>query len=454
MSSPFNDTDVPEVVEATTSLRKAPDGDYLFIAGRRASNFRPDGICENPDCSEVVPGGYSIHRKKTYFCSPRCQAIIRNRKHILGICEHCGDPIFGLKDKNRNSRFCSIEHNRLFEADRILGPTGPFRPLIEEYMSLTKTYSKSTLSSVKPSLAHFFAHVFTVEKMTELAQIGPAVVSRFRAAEVRRGMTSSNAIGHISTFFNWLLDHERFNKRNPVISRVHSQKSAPAEARPYADKDIESIWNLVDKSGGLILKLAFHIGLECGLRVGEVANIRLEDIDQTGRKIFIRLPTKNRETRTVPYHDGVAKHLALWLEHRDPDCPHDGLLHGLRNAMHDTHSINKGFKDLLRKEDSPACHFKFHRLRHTWATRLMNNGMELAVLKVLGGWTNWNSMQKYIKVLDGTVRRQYEEAYRKLQEKPEARKEVTLSLMDFAALAALDVAAKAPDVAAKARKAA
>jgi hypothetical protein len=66
----------------------------------------------------------------------------------------------------------------------------------------------------------------------------------------------------------------------------------------------------------------------------------------------------------------------------------------------------------------------------------MNNGMELAVLKVLGGWVSWNSMQKYIRVLDVTVKRQYEESYRKLQEQPESDDSETLSLLDFAAMGA------------------
>ena len=77
----------------------------------------------------------------------------------------------------------------------------------------------------------------------------------------------------------------------------------------------------------------------------------------------------------------------------------------------------------------------------------MNNGMELAVLKVLGGWKNWNSMQKYIKVLDTTVRSQYEASYRKLHEQPEAGSHETLSLLDFAMLESPNGAPAVPEAA-------
>jgi site-specific recombinase XerD len=130
----------------------------------------------------------------------------------------------------------------------------------------------------------------------------------------------------------------------------------------------------------------------------------------------------------------VAKYLKLWLAKRSPACGTDHLLHSRALVRFTTGTMSSHFKKLLSHHPEPACDFKFHRLRHTWATRLMNNGMELAVLKVLGGWVSWNSMQKYIRVLDVTVKRQYEESYRKLQEQLETEDSDTLSLLDFAAL--------------------
>ena len=70
----------------------------------------------------------------------------------------------------------------------------------------------------------------------------------------------------------------------------------------------------------------------------------------------------------------------------------------------------------------------------------MNNGMELAVLKELGGWQSWSSMQRYIKVLDSTVRGQYEASYARLQEKQESGEDETISLVDFALMNAAQTA--------------
>ena len=186
--------------------------------------------------------------------------------------------------------------------------------------------------------------------------------------------------------------------------------------------------------------LAFAIGEECGLRVGEVANIRISDIDTSAQTIFVRLPTKNKRTRTVPFHAKVKRYLELWLAKRNPRCDHDHLLHNNVAHCFDQNQLDAWFQNLLSDESEPARSFKFHRLRHTWATRLMNNGMELAVLKELGGWQSWSSMQRYIKVLDSTVRGQYEASYARLQEKQESGEDETISLVDFALMNAAQTA--------------
>jgi integrase len=340
----------------------------------------------------------------------------------------------GRKDHVGKKYYCSDEHWRAHTTERILGPTGQFRALIEEYMATAAAnyYSPGTLGTVRVSLAKFFRFVAQIEKITVLDDVRPAVITRFIALERERGLTCRNFVGHLSTFFATMIAEERYDRANPVVSRIHSQRGAPAEARPYTDHDLNTIWKCVERTGRLELMLAFAIGEETGLRIGEVCNIRLSDIDQEAQTLFVRLPTKNMKTRSVPYHEKVKRYLELWLVKRDPRCTNDHLFHNKAFRRYDTIKFDAWFKKNLRDEAEPARSFAFHRLRHSWATRLMNSGMELAVLKVLGGWESWSSMQRYIKVLDSTVRAQYEASYAKLQEKHESGEDETISLVDFA----------------------
>ena len=407
--------------------------------GRFAANHRPPTRfweatpCEGPGCLNMIAAGLYPPQRIRSFCSTSCRNREAGCRYVVGACRHCGGPVMGRKDAG-DKLFCSIDHWRAYDEEQILGPTGVFRPLIEEYMATAAAnyYAAGTLSAVRVSLANFFRFVAHAEKITNLDAIRSGVITRFIAAERERGLTSRNHVGHLSTLFNWLIAEERYERANPVVPRIHSQRGAPAEARPYSDHDLQAVWECVEQTGKLELMLAFAIGEECGLRIGEVANIRLPDIDHSAQTIFVRLPTKNRHTRTVPFHGKVKRYLRLWLAARDPLCKHDHLLHNNVSHPFDRSQLDGWFKNHLGKQPGAAGSFIFHRLRHTWATRLMNNGMELAVLKELGGWEKWNSMQRYIKVLPATVRSQYEASYAKLQEKLESGEDEELSLLDFA----------------------
>jgi integrase len=387
--------------------------------------------CEGPSCTEQLRQPFIRKSGGRIFCSARCERREYAGRRRIGTCDHCVGPIMGISDKRRKPRFCSRQHEREYHEKRLLAPTEPFRALLKEYLNTTTAYRARTLEGVRLSLAHFFTFVVCNEHINALEAIRPPVVSRYIAHERARGITRGAYIGHLASFFRWLHAEERIHSSSPVVSRIHSQRSAPAVARPYTDNAMSALWDLLRQSGNPVMMLAFSIGEECGLRAGEVGNIRLGDVDLEQQKIFVRLPTKNMRTRAVPYHDKVAHYLTVWLAQRNVDCGHDHLLHGKRLGKYDTSDLARLFRDLTSCRTDITNGFCFHRLRHTWATRLMNNGMELAVLKELGGWEKWNSMQRYIYVLPQTIRRQYEESYTRLQEQANGDDDA-VSLFDFA----------------------
>jgi integrase len=435
---------MPESID-TLNLSTSPSAselpaDATTSTGRYSANHKSAKChweatpCEGPGCTNIIQAGWYAPQRLRSFCSTSCANRDAGFRYIVGKCLHCGGPVMGRKDFAGLKKFCSNEHKWAYETERILGPTGPFRAVIEDYMktSAANYYSPGTLGTVRVSLAKFFRFAAQIEKVSVLDAIRPAMITRFISVERERGLTGRNFVGHLSTFFATMIAEERYDRANPVVSRIHSQRGAPAEARPYTDHDLNTIWKCVERTGRSELMLAFAIGEEAGLRIGEVCNIRLSDVDQQAQTIFVRLPTKNMKTRSVPYGEKVKRYLGKWLAKRDPRCVDDHLFHNKAFRRYDTVKFDAWFKTNLKCEPEPACSFLFHRLRHTWATRLMNNGMELAVLKELGGWESWKSMQRYIKVLPATIRSQYETSYARLQEKAESAEDEELSLVDFA----------------------
>lgn len=391
--------------------------------------------CEGPGCPNIIPAGMYPAQRKRSFCSDTCRNRHTSAMFVVGTCKcGCGQPVLGRKDEVGKKQFADDGHYQRFVRERQLADTGCFRPQIESYMAgdAKIRYRASTLPTVQTSLAKLFRFAVK-EGISDVNDIRSATITKFISHEQERGTVHRTYLGHITTFFNFLIEEEVYEHPNPVIPRRHYQKLGGAAPRPYNDAQMAELWRLVKASGKYELMLAFAIGEECGLRVGEVANIRLSDVDRRAQKIFVRLPTKNQRTRSVPFHAKVKKYLGLWLKRRSRHCPTDHLLHNKADHPFNQVQLDAWFKKLFRDEAEPAASFHFHRLRHTWATRLMNNGMELAVLKELGGWSKWDSMQCYIQVLASTVRRQYEAAYKKLEEKQDSQADQCVSLVDFAA---------------------
>jgi hypothetical protein len=111
-------------------------------------------------------------------------------------------------------------------AELILGPTGPFRPLIEQYLATVVPgyYKPTTVAQVRSSIGKFFRFIVQNQRIQDLDQIRPSTITRFIELERDRGLTSMNFIGHISSFFVWLISLELYDRGNPVIARLHRPK--------------------------------------------------------------------------------------------------------------------------------------------------------------------------------------------------------------------------------------
>jgi integrase len=276
------------------------------------------------------------------------------------------------------------------------------------------------------------------QSFTNLEDVGPKVITAYITAEAERGLKSHGYVSAIKTFFDWMLAEGRRKAPNPVINHIHRVRGNWGPPRPYSDSEMALLSRLIEERGSPMLKLAFAIGEECGLRVSEVNNIRLEDVDEVEQRIYVRTPNKTDTPRRPFYDQKVKRYLSEWMKMRDPHCGHRFLLHK-RNSMplKEVAHLQTELKKILTAGllyETGVDRFLYHRLRHTWATRLADAGTDIAVIMELGGWKSLAGVSRYIRISDRRKEESYRTAMRKLREERELGSETSVSIADLAAM--------------------
>lgn len=134
------------------------------------------------------------------------------------------------------------------------------------------------------------------------------------------------------------------------------------------------------------LKPIVVLALNTGMRKGEILNLKWQDIDYR-RGIIHLLDTKNREKREIPLNE-MAK-TALIRTSKHPNSPYvfcnkNGKPFG---------EIRKSFFTALKKSD--IINFKFHDLRHTFASHLVMSGIDLNTVRELLGHKSLKMTLRY-----------------------------------------------------------
>ncbi len=156
--------------------------------------------------------------------------------------------------------------------------------------------------------------------------------------------------------------------------------------------------------------------LRCGLRVEEVANLRLDAIDYRRNQIMVR-SGKGAKDRVVYISNDAADALAVYLRTRAPTreqkvfLVEKGICKGKPISVR---GIQKRIEYCSKKSGIPV---SCHQLRHTMATQLLNADADLVTIQDLLGHTKIKTTMRYCKLSNLKAQRDYYKAIEMVMEK-------------------------------------
>jgi len=152
--------------------------------------------------------------------------------------------------------------------------------------------------------------------------------------------------------------------------------------------------------------------LRCGLRVSEVARLRLADLDWEQQSIRID-QGKGRKDRMVYLSADALAALRTCLTGRPAVVP-DGLVFWNQKRPHRALSSKGIQKKIERYAKAAGVKASCHSLRHTFATNLLEAGAEVISIKELLGHASIGSSERYAKLSNQRVKEVYRQTIRKV----------------------------------------
>lgn len=277
-----------------------------------------------------------------------------------------------------------------------------------------KNYSAHTVKSYVNILDQFIRWVIVPLSEVTRREIGAYVDHLLRKRRTPKTITCH--LQTIRLFFDYLINEEGRSILNPV-TRISLRLPKPL---PRHLKD-DQVRELFDGITDLRDRAMFMLMLRCGLRVQEVAELTIDAIEYGRRQIFV-FHGKGAKDRVVYMSEDARSALLAYLEKRSSKAK--GLFLVQKGPMKgkplSVRGIQKRIEYYARKNSlDVSC----HRLRHTMATQLLNADANLATIQDLLGHGQITTTQRYCRVANLKVQRDYYKAMQIVLQSTQAQEE-------------------------------
>ncbi len=246
-------------------------------------------------------------------------------------------------------------------------------------------------------------------------EITPLDIDRFVESQITAGLkatTINRRLASLHTFFEYLAGEDLTQEwSNPIIWRRHRLKAGTQLPRDIPDDEVVQLFNVIHSIRD---RAIFGLMVGAGLRVGEVVTLRLGSLEKPAdptRFAKLRVHGKGSKERIVWLTTTLWDELETWLVERPP-VNHDYLFFN-----HHGHPLSvSGVQYRLKQYcEITGVTLSCHRLRHTFARRLVENGLPVESLARLLGHSQLDTTQRYIDGADPTLRAEFITAMSRLE---------------------------------------
>lgn len=271
------------------------------------------------------------------------------------------------------------------------------------YIKNEKNYSKLTIKSYKEDLEEFLF----VTKLKDIYYTSEIDIKKYyKYLYNKNNSTISRKISTLKSYYKFLCKNSNYSNIMTKFKLPKKKKSLPTFLN-Y--KDLEELISASSEGDfGERNKLIIEMLYATGVRVSELVNIKLSDIDFSEKTI--RIHGKGNKERFVFYGEYCEEALNLYinnLRRKLVDKNNNEFLFLNKYGGKISDRSIRNIINTIIKETSIKMNIHPHTLRHTFATHLLSQGIDLKSVQFLLGHENLSSTEIYTHVTDEMLRNVY-----------------------------------------------
>jgi site-specific recombinase XerD len=266
-----------------------------------------------------------------------------------------------------------------------------------------KNYSPQSIKAYLSDLQHFLAWLQTrrvdwdipyrIERLDIVGFINALAAQKLSAVTRKRKLAS------IRGFLKFLKDNQIiFGNPADTIEGPIREERDPAILLKTEYKALLQVAGEHPRDFAIVM-----LFLQTGLRVSELVNLKLSDVDLVSKEITVR-QGKGRKDRVVPLVGQALQALKTYLSVRDQSSEYEQVFLARNGTSMDPRTVRYRIKKYY-EEAGIKKKVSVHTLRHTFATHQIHNGLKINQLKEVLGHRQMETTYKYVH-LDRTNLRQ------------------------------------------------
>ena len=244
----------------------------------------------------------------------------------------------------------------------------------------------------------FLQQVTLVEVYEYMAYLSRDRVKNRNAEDTQYGLTASSRarkIAAIRSFFKYLTVKAHVLEENPIAD-LDAPKIPKTLPRYLSLEESQKLLLAIDGKNKARDYCIICLFLNCGLRISEIVGLNVSDIKGDS----LRVLGKGNKQRIVYLNEACVRAIDDYMQERKLIAAIDknALFLSNRRKRMSTDAVHAMVKKALKNAGLDSSKYSSHKLRHTAATLMLSNGVDVRTLQEVLGHDNLNTTQIYTHV--------------------------------------------------------